>query len=147
VLNTSAINTITKSSTKPWSSTTANCHLCGSGERNQEQRKTKVSFCRTMIQALELQRLAKRHILGWSDIEQRRNQAHSLSGYWVTLVWRHQIVSQSVQSVGWSVSQSVEKMQRFRVDLKTFLGLAMPNQYCHAITKLILDWFVGGIFR
>ena len=37
-------------------------------------------------------------------------------------------------------------MQRFRVDLKTFLGLAMPNQYYHAVRKLILGWFVGGIF-
>ena len=37
-------------------------------------------------------------------------------------------------------------MQRFRVDLKAFLGLAMPNQYCHGVTKLILGWFVGGIF-
>ena len=38
-------------------------------------------------------------------------------------------------------------MQGFRVDLKTFLGLARPNQYCqycHAVTKLILGWFVGG---
>jgi len=69
-LNTSAINAITKSSTKPWSDATTNRHLCGSGERNQEQRKTKVKFGRTMIQALELQRLAKRHILGRSDIEQ-----------------------------------------------------------------------------
>ena len=34
-------------------------------------------------------------------------------------------------------------MQRFRVDLKTFLGLAI---YCHVVTKLILGWFVGGIF-
>ena len=24
--------------------------------------------------------------------------------------------------------------------------LAMPNQYCHAVMKLILGWFVGGIF-
>ena len=37
-------------------------------------------------------------------------------------------------------------MKRFRVDLKTFLGLAMSNQCCHAVTKLILGWFVGGIF-
>ena len=39
-------------------------------------------------------------------------------------------------------------MQKFRVYLKTFLGLAMPNQCCHAVTKLILGWFVaiGGIF-
>ena len=38
VLNTSAINAITKSSTKPWSVATANRHLCGSGKVNQEQR-------------------------------------------------------------------------------------------------------------
>jgi len=38
-------------------------------------------------------------------------------------------------------------MQWFRVDVKTFLGLAMPNQCCHLVTKLILGWFVGGIFR
>ena len=38
-------------------------------------------------------------------------------------------------------------MKRFRVDLKTFLGLAMSNQCCHAVTKSILGWFVGEIFR
>ena len=38
-------------------------------------------------------------------------------------------------------------MQWFRVELKTFLGLAMPNQCCDAVTKLILGWFVGGNFR
>ena len=37
-------------------------------------------------------------------------------------------------------------MQQFRIDLKTFLDLAMPNQCCHVVTKLILGWFVGGIF-
>ena len=37
-------------------------------------------------------------------------------------------------------------MKRLKVDLKTFLGLAMSNQCCHAVTKLILGWFVGGIF-
>ena len=37
-------------------------------------------------------------------------------------------------------------MQRFRVDMKTFLGLAMPNQYCHVVRKLILGWFVGEVF-
>ena len=37
-------------------------------------------------------------------------------------------------------------MQRLRVDLKTFLGLAMPNQCFHAIKKLIFGRFLGGIF-
>ena len=37
-------------------------------------------------------------------------------------------------------------MHGFKVELKTFLGLAMPNQCCHAVTKLILGCFVGEIF-
>ena len=37
-------------------------------------------------------------------------------------------------------------MQRFRVDLKTFLGFPIPNQCCHAVRKLIFGRFVGGIF-
>jgi len=41
---------------------TANSHLRGSGERNGAQRKTKVSFGRTMMQALELLQLVKRHV-------------------------------------------------------------------------------------
>ena len=36
---------------------TTNRHFCGSGERNGKQRKTKLSFGRTMMQTLEL--------LGW----------------------------------------------------------------------------------
>ena len=66
----------------------ANCHLCSSGERNGAQRRTKVNSGKTMMQALGLLWLAKKHISGWSDIEQCKNQAHSLSGYWVALVWR-----------------------------------------------------------
>ena len=64
MLNTSAITAVTKSSMKPRSGATTNRHLSGSGERNGEQRRTRVSFGRTMIRALELQRLVKRHILG-----------------------------------------------------------------------------------
>jgi len=49
---------------------TTNRHLCGSGERNRAQRRTKVSLGLTMMQVLELLQLAKRHILAQSDIEQ-----------------------------------------------------------------------------
>ena len=49
---------------------TTNHHQCGKGVTNGAQRRTKVSFGRTMIQALELQRLAKRHISGRSNVEQ-----------------------------------------------------------------------------
>ena len=58
------------------------------------------------------------------------------------------------EGISQSDSQSVETydflkfhknlMQRFRVDLKTFLKLAMPNQCCHVVTKLILGWFTLG---
>ena len=34
-------------------------------------------------------------------------------------------------------------MQQLRVDLKTFLGLAMPNQYSQTVKKQILSWFWG----
>ena len=37
-------------------------------------------------------------------------------------------------------------MQWFRVDLKTFLCLAMPNQYSQAVRKQISSWFWGDNF-
>ena len=37
-------------------------------------------------------------------------------------------------------------MQWFRVDLKTFLGLAMPNQYSQTARKQISSWFWGDNF-
>jgi len=49
---------------------TANRQLCSSGERNGAQKKTKVSFGKTMMQTLELLQLAKRHVLQQSDIKQ-----------------------------------------------------------------------------
>ena len=48
---------------------TSNCHLRGSGERNGAQRRTKVSFDRTMMQVLEVLRLAERQVWGQSDID------------------------------------------------------------------------------
>ena len=54
VLNTSANNAVTKVSMKPRSSATTNCHLRGGQERNGEQRRTKISFGRTMMRALKV---------------------------------------------------------------------------------------------
>ena len=93
-----------------------------------------------MMQALELQQLVKKHIsLNSEEIKP------------IDLVVIELCLSEGIsQSVSQSdiISQSVEKsvkffffkfhnnfMQRFRVDLKTFLGLAMPNQCCRAVTK------------
>jgi len=50
------------------------------GKRNGVQ---KVSFGWIMMGAVELLRLAKSIFSGWSNIEQWRNQAHSLSSYQV----------------------------------------------------------------
>ena len=49
---------------------TTNRYLRGKGERNGVQRRTEVNFVRTMMQALELLWLVKRHVSGQSDIEQ-----------------------------------------------------------------------------
>ena len=65
---------------------TPNHHLRGSEERNGVQKRTKVSFGSTMMQVLELLWLVKRHVSGQSDIERCKNQAHSVSGYQVTLI-------------------------------------------------------------
>ena len=37
-------------------------------------------------------------------------------------------------------------MQRFRVDPRSFLGLAMPNQYSQTVRKQISSWFWGDNF-
>ena len=37
-------------------------------------------------------------------------------------------------------------MQRFRVDLKTFLGLAMPITNASMLSESIIGRFLGGIF-
>jgi len=55
---------------KPRSGGTTNHHLHGSEEMNGEQRRMKVNFDKTMMRALELQRLGKKHISGRSNIEQ-----------------------------------------------------------------------------
>jgi len=53
----------------------------------------KDEWCTKEDRVKYVQRYSKRHLFGWSDIEQ---QARSLSYCWVMQVWRHQAVSQSV---------------------------------------------------
>jgi len=48
---------------------TANYHLHGSRKRNGAQREGKVSLGRSMMQALELLRLVKSHVLGQCDLK------------------------------------------------------------------------------
>jgi len=51
---------------------------------------------KSLKNALYILRYAKRHLSSWSDVEQCKNQARSLSRYRVTLVWRHQAGRQAV---------------------------------------------------
>ena len=37
-------------------------------------------------------------------------------------------------------------MEGSRIDLKTFLGLAKPNQYSQSVRKQISSWFWGDNF-
>jgi len=93
---------------------TANHHLHGKREKSGIRRRTKVSFGRTMMQALELLRLAKGHISGRSNAEQWRTQTCSYSHYRVTLVWWHQGGREGV--IEW-VSQSVSQTDSQKIQL------------------------------
>ena len=85
----------------------------------------------------------------------------ALANYRCTLVWRHQVSHVANQYKILRFKQNLEVMfllskhppplpsnpdlstdsnlvQRFRVDLKAFLGLSMPNQYCPAIKSKCL---------
>jgi len=57
---------------------------------NKDEWYTKEGRAKSMKNALYVQWYGKRHLSNWSDIEQWKNQARSLSHYWVTWVWRHQ---------------------------------------------------------
>jgi len=57
---------------------------------NKDEWYTKDGHAKSIKNALYVQRYGKRHLLSWSDIEQWKNQARSLSHCWVTRVWRHQ---------------------------------------------------------
>ena len=48
---------------------------------------------KSMIHVLYILQLAKRHILGWNNIEQLRNQALSAFHCWVWLGWKHKLGS------------------------------------------------------
>jgi len=104
LLNTSAITAVTKSSMRPQSGTTINRHLCSSEERNGEQRRKKVSISRTMMQVLELQQLAKRHI----SLDEVTLDSEEIKPIALVVIELH--LSEGVsQSDGQLDSQSVEK--------------------------------------
>jgi len=70
--NSGGIKLFAHSLTRPFflgGSGAARLHLHNSGERNEAQRRTKLSLGRTMMQALELLRLAKWHVSGQSNVD------------------------------------------------------------------------------
>ena len=60
---------------------------------------TKEDTGKSMKNTLHILRYAKRHLSSWSDVQQWKNQACSLSCYRGTLVWRHQSVTQAVENL------------------------------------------------
>jgi len=54
---------------------------------------TKEGCGKSIKNALHVQQYGKRHLLGWSNVKQWKNQAFSLSHCLVTWIWRHQAVS------------------------------------------------------
>ena len=70
--------------------------------------------------------MPERHLSGWSDINQWKNQAHSLSCYGVALVWRHQSVTHSA-STKISLNNFSKfygnVLKAFQVDLKAWFYL------------------------
>ena len=63
---------------------------------SKDEWNTKEDTGKSLKNALHVLWCAKRHLSGWSDVEQWKNQARSLSRYRVTLVWRHQAGRQLV---------------------------------------------------
>ena len=66
VINAPANTALTQVLHRSHNTHATNCHLCSKGEITGAQMRTKVSFGRAMMQALELLRMAKRHISGWT---------------------------------------------------------------------------------
>jgi len=70
---------------------------------SKDEWSTKEDTGKSLKNALHVLRCAKRHLSGWSNIKQWKNQARSLSRFRVMLVWRYQagrqLVSQSENSI------------------------------------------------
>jgi len=57
---------------------------------SKDEWNTKEDTGKSLKNVLHVLWCAKRPLLGWSDVEQSKNQARSLNHYRVMLVWRHQ---------------------------------------------------------
>jgi len=62
-------------------------------EVNKDEWDTNEGHGKSMKNALYVQQYGKRHLSGWSDVEQQKNQARSLR---VMRVWKHQAGRQLV---------------------------------------------------
>ena len=80
--STPASTTFTQFSHQSHKVHTANCLPSDSGERNEAQRRSKITFGRSMMQTLELLYI-KGHVSGWSNVEQWRNQICVYSHCWL----------------------------------------------------------------
>jgi len=60
---------------------------------SKDEWNTKEDTGKSLKNALDILWYTKRHLSGWSDVEQWKNQVGSLGCYRVMLVWRYQAVS------------------------------------------------------
>ena len=115
----------------------------------KDEWNTKEGTSKSLKNTLHVLWYAKRHLSGWSDVEQGNNQGRSHSHYWVMLSWRHQSVRQSVRwKFSWiNFSKFCGKLLKaLRVDLKSCLGLVLSNA-TPASSKKIEASFRVIIFR
>jgi len=106
---------------------------------------TKEGTGKSMKNALHVQRYGKRNLLGWSNIKQWKNQAHSLSHCWATRVWRHQtgrqagrqLISRKFCLINFSKSCS-NFLKAFRVNLKAWFYLT--NTAPSSSRKIVTDF-------
>ena len=63
---------------------------------SKDEWNTKEDTGKSQKNALHIQRYAKRHLSGWSNVKQWNNWVCTLSHCWVKVVWRHQAGRQAV---------------------------------------------------
>ena len=92
---------------------------------SEDEWNTKEDTGKSLKDALHILRHIKRHLSGWSNVEQWKNQAHSWSHYQVT---QAQTSFQIDQKCFKKLSQNFKKYLPACLPAADFLVL--PNQYC-----------------
>jgi len=105
---------------------------------NEDEWYTKEGCAKSMKDTLYAQQYGKRHLSGWSDIEQQKIRPVALA-----IVELHESegirqagslsVSRKFRWINFFLKFCSNFLKAFRINLKAFLGLVLPNQYCHIV--------------